>query len=261
MDPVPDGSIYFWMYVQGLKHVPFEDVLDAVRAAGKDVRQKDYQNYQNGWYNSSYNYDRDDWAFTVRPVSPTPAYFKLGYEDYEKFVPSKPRNRWVPCNAECKPLFKWSEGQLSKHEALQYPGVKFIGENLKGTNLVVFDVDGDHDADAIDVDLIKFFSKYICTTHCIMKPKRVGEYGPQDVAPNDPVMDLPSSFHLTFQVDRLIPTMHFMSAHLDIIGNKVNGMRYWKNKVWNGHQPVPMTPEIWKDIRDWVERRTNGNDA
>ena len=251
MDPVPDGSIYFWMYVQGLKHVPYEDVRDAVLSVNKEIRKKDYQNYLNGWNNS----DRMDGMIVPHPPSPTKMYTKMRYEDYPLFEPKLHLDRWVPCNEELKPLFKWSDKQLSKTEALQYPGAKFIGENLKDTCLVVFDVDGDHDADAIDVDLLKFFSKYICTTHCIMKPKRVGEYGLPDVAPNDPCRNLPASYHLTWQVDRLIPTMHFSSAHLDIIGNKVNGLRFWKNKIWNGMQPQPMTSEVWEDIKTFIEGR------
>ena len=53
MDPVPSDSIYFWMYRQGLKRVPINDVYWALRQAGKEIRKKDEENYWNGWYNST----------------------------------------------------------------------------------------------------------------------------------------------------------------------------------------------------------------
>ena len=68
---------------------------------------------------------------------------------------------------------------------------------------------------------------------------------------------MPASFHLTFAVDRVIPTMHFSKAHMDIVGNKENSLRYLKNKIWNGIEPLPMNEAIWDDIKSYVERRNN----
>lgn len=254
MDAVPEGSIYFWMYVQGLKHTPYDEVEAAVHACGKVVRKKDYENYQNGWRNSRHNHDEGERdPFEVTWTQPVPSYFLLKYENYLKQgYKVAPRNRWVPCAESGKPLLKWSQESMTKDEALKYPQAKWLAENLKDTSLVVFDVDGDHDPDNLDLEIVRFMSKYMDVTHCISKPKTFRDYGLEG---EDPVLDLPTSFHLAFLTDRSIPTMHFMSAHLDIIGNRGNGLRFWKNKVWNGKRPVVMTDEIWSDIQSYVKRR------
>ena len=52
MIEVPEDSIYFWMYTQGLKHVNLEDIELACKAIGKDIREEEVKNYWNGWYRS-----------------------------------------------------------------------------------------------------------------------------------------------------------------------------------------------------------------
>ena len=52
MVEVPQGSIYFWMYEMGLKHVDLDEIRIACYSAGKNIRDKDFQNYWNGWYRS-----------------------------------------------------------------------------------------------------------------------------------------------------------------------------------------------------------------
>lgn len=252
---IPEGSIYFWMYQQGLRQAPFDEVVSALDQAGKEIRKKDAENYWNGWYNSRLYKTHNVLEFQI---SSRPSFLDLRYDEYAKHpYLGQPEilNRWVPCNEDGKPLFKWSNGCLTKIDALCMRGCRMLAENMKGTRMVVIDCDGDHDKEHLDLDAIRFLSKYMSKTHCIVKPKKVSEYDPRNVAEDDPVLELPASFHLTFQVDRLIPTMHFPSAHMDIVGNQANSLRYWKNKEWNGIEPAAMTNEIWEDLKVYVGGR------
>ena len=49
--------------------------------------------------------------------------------------------------------------------------------------------------------------------------------------------------------------MHFPKAHIDIIGNQVNSLRYLKTKSWNGMVPMRMTAKIWNEITDYIKIR------
>lgn len=253
---VPEGSLYFWCYTQGLRHVGLEELSSAVRCAGKELRPKDIQNYWNGWYRSDMD-NRDVFTLSHKVVSASSDYFTTEYFEY----PDHPyvgypeiENRWVPCNKENKPMIKWGEGCMSKSDAMAWPGQKYLAENTKGTKLLIIDCDGDH-SEELDFRTIARLSYYMDKTHCLMKPKLICEYeGCEEY-----IADLPASFHLTFTTDKVVPTMHFPYASIDIIGNKHNSLRYWKNKKWNGLDPIPMTSEIWNDIRRYIEgRKTNG---
>ena len=245
---VPDGSIYFWMYTEGLKHTPIEDIQAACSAAGVDIRPKDMQNWVNGWM-------RSDRTTGERPVS------MGGKNNFERNLFDYPENPsmaigertdcWVPCNAENKPLIKWSNGCMQKEDAIAYKNCVYLGQNMLDQHKIVIDCDGDHGGQ-LNFDVIRWGHKYPTETHMLAKPKRLIEYGvelPDDV---DPMWS--ASFHLTFFTDRWIPTQHFPAAHLDIVGNRNNSMRYWKNKVWNRLAPLQLTQEIWDDIYNYVER-------
>lgn len=252
---VPEGSLYIWCYSQGLKHIGLEELLSAVRCAGKDLRPKDIENYWNGWYNSDMYRTNGDSVFSLRHkiVSSSLGYLDMAYSDY----PVHPyieypevQNRWVPCNKDNKPMIQWGNGCLTKGDAEAWPNQVYLAENLKGTKIIVIDCDGDHDTQ-LDFGTIARLSYYRDKTHCLDKPKMIWEYeGYEDVQ-----IDFPASFHLTFTVDRLIPTMHFPWANIDIIGNAKNSLRYLKNKTWNGIDPAPMTNEIWDDIKRYVKNR------
>ncbi len=143
---------------------------------------------------------------------------------------------------------------MSRADAQAYFGSVYLGENMKDLHHIVIDCDGDHNG--LHLETIKFLYKYREMTHCLSKPKQLWEYGeelPQDA---DPWMT--ASFHLTFMTDRWIPTMHFPKAHIDIVGNHNNSLRYWKNKTWNHRAPLQLTEEIWNDIRQFVERSERG---
>ncbi len=246
MVTVPNESIYFWMYEQGLKHVDLHEIELACLNADKYIRQKDYENYWNGYYRSDLycGPGRDDiWMLKKhRDLAATTKVFEqLSYFEY----PVHPyagmpevNNRWVPCNNDNKPMIKWGNGCMTLADCVAYPGQKYLAENLKGTQMLVIDCDGNH-GDPWDWDTIEFLGKFKDITHCIKKPGFM-------ISP---------SFHLTFRTDRIIPTMHFPYAHIDIVGNRRNSLRYWKNKEWNGKEPVYMTSDIWDVLRDYIKAR------
>lgn len=252
MEPVPGygESIYLWMYRQGLSGVNADYLLDQLRLNGKPIRQKDWDNYLRGLANHQP-------PNMFMPTSSCNPYFDLAYSEYpEHPIKSGPEiaNRWVPCSETGAPLIKWGQGCMTKIDAMCMLNSKTLAENLRGTRMLVIDCDGDHTEGILDFETIRFLSKYMSKTHCLSKPKKVEEYNvantPRDLA------KLPASFHLTFKIDRIIPTMHFPKAHIDIVGNKANSLRYLKNKVWNNAQPIMMTDEIWKDIQEFIARRS-----
>lgn len=258
MIEVPADSLYYWCYTQGLKHVSYEELIASVAMAGRELREKDIANYWNGWYKSDINSQS---VFKIRCQSQRDkAYWDMTWNEY----PQHPylgmpefEQRWVPCDSTLRPLIRWSNGCMNKVDAECMRGCSVLGENMLGTKMIVIDCDGDHDKDHLDTDAIRYLSRYIPLTHALAKPKCVKDYnnlpyGCEDIAYQ------PASFHLTFLVDKVVPTMHFPHAHIDIVGNKRNSLRFWKNKVWNGIEPIPMTPEIWEDIKKyiaWKERK------
>lgn len=258
VDPIEDPSIYYWMYRQGLKHETLRDVEFAVRMAGREIRQKDLENYWNGWYNSTL-YSRSDngedmWTLRRRANEPKASFFDIMYDDYEDNpLVGMPeiRNRYVACNKQNKPLWSWKDECKTLVNAKCMTRCVYLAENLKGTNLIVFDCDGDHDPSHLDGESIAFFSHYRNMTHCLSKPKSICDYEGYEHTG----MTEPASFHLTFTTCKIIPTKHFLKAHVDLLGNQKNQLRYFKNKEWNGLQPIPMTSEIWEEIKRYLKRR------
>lgn len=256
IDPVPSGSIYFWMYQQGVKGVSYRDIITACDAAGVEIRDKDERNYFNGRYKHDlYLSHRDLLAYPGVGDRPDPR--DMHYEEfpYHPFL-NRPEieQRWVPCNADGHPLYKWSKGCLSYTDAVAIKQCESLAENLKGTKHIVIDCDGDHNKEQLDYETIAYLSKYLTETHALAKPMTCNEYSAMPFG-TEPLAYLPASFHLTFSVNRVIPTMHFPKAHIDIIGNKANSLRYLKNKVWNQIDPIPMTEDIWQDIMGYIRKR------
>lgn len=250
MEQLPQGSLYLWMYRQGLRGVPISEILAACTRECKAVREKDVDNYWNGYHNRKLYAEqgKDLLVFPVRSMSNC----DMVYSDYpaHPFVDvPEVQNRWVPCTAEGRPLIKWGKGCMALPDAKAYPGAKTFGENLKGTHLIVVDIDGDHEG--VDLDLINHMMSLTCETHALRKPKDICEYEGHEGSFDS----RPASFHLTYAVERVIPTMHFPWAHIDIIGNRCNSIRYWKNKLWNGLQPKVMDDTTWDYIMSYVKRR------
>lgn len=259
MVELPDTpSIYYWMYTQGLRHTPLVDIEFACRVAGKDIRPKDYENYWNGWYRSTLytcgDKGEDMWTLSRKRHEPKLSFFDTPYDAYEDNplvgLPEI-RNRYVACNAQNKPLWAWKNECKTLVDAKCMTRCVYLAENLKGTNLIVFDCDGDHDPEHLDGESIAFFSRYRDMTHCLSKKKSICEYEGYERTG----MREPASYHLTFTTGKIIPTRHFLKAHVDLLGNQKNQLRYFKTKEWNGLQPAPMTPEIWEDIKRYLKKR------
>ncbi len=242
MEPVPEGSIYIWMYTQGLKNRDQHELAQALHIAGKETRDKDWGNYWRGISNSTGTVKQESLINFTTPVVrkenhdiPLTAYGLANH--------TNPDKRWVPCNQVNRPMIKWgTEGCMTREEALAMAGCVYLAENMRDTNRIVIDCDGDHDKDNIDYETVKFLWQFSDLTHTIHRP---GE-------------GMPLSFHLTFITSRSIPIMHFSHAHIDIIGNKTNALRYFKNKVWNNKQPTMMTTQTWETIMDYIRNRTKG---
>lgn len=256
---VPEGSIYFWMYEQGLKHVQRQQIEVACSMAGKDIREKDWQNYWNGYYRSDlYHGPGAEDIFMLKRgwhghTAPRQEFFNTDYEDYlshpyQAIEYPEIQNRWVPCNQDNKPMIKWGNGCMALSDAVAYPGQKYLAENLKGTRFIVIDCDGNH-ADPWDWETMAFLWHYAHATHCISKLAWKKPEG-QGHMPN-----IPPSFHLTFKTSKIIPTMHFPYAHIDIAGNRRNQLRYWKDKEWNGMEPAWMTEDVWNELRKYIKHR------
>jgi hypothetical protein len=253
---VPDGSIYFWMYTMGLKHVDLPDVLDAVRAAGKNVRDKDVQNYWNGFYRSDLYSGNGRSAFELRAGRINEE--TMDFSDLSQFPLSpygmyegEPQERWVPCNKANKPMIKWSRGCLSLVDAQAFPGQVYLAENNKAMHRIIVDCDGDH-GEGLDLEVILFLSRWLDKTRALVKQVHVDEVpGYEETG-----LHLPVSFHLEFYTDRIIPTMHWPG--IDIIGNKVNSLRYIKTKEWNGLEPARLQFSDWREIHNFGRRRKHG---
>lgn len=245
---IPEGSIYFWMYEQGLKHIDLEKIISACHHVGKNVRGKDVENYWNGYHRSDlYHSDAAEDIFmltrTKRETSASGNFFDIRYSEY----PTHPyvgmpeiQNRWIPCNKANKPMIKWGNGCMVMADAVAYTNQVYLAENVKGCQFIVVDCDGDHDKENLDMETVRFLGQFRSMTHCLTKPTDDG---------------VPLSFHLTFSVDRIIPTMHFPYAHIDIVGNRRNSLRYWKNKKWNGIAPAKMTDDIWSLLQEYIKHR------
>lgn len=260
MVDLPRDSIYMWMYVQGLKHVNLAEIEAACAAAGKEIRQKDYDNYWNGYHRSTLYNGKDEYdVFSLhrqmQKHSPKLDFFDKKLEDYplNPMLDLPPvENRWIPCSASNKPMIKWSQGCKTLAEAKMYANQVYLAENLVGTDHIVIDCDGDH-GDGLDYDAIDFLWQFADRTHCLMKPKAIREY------PGGRDSDNPASFHLTFKTDRVIPRMIWSDcAGMDILGNENNNIRYLKDKRWNGLQPAMLTSEVWEAIKLYVRRRYEG---
>lgn len=257
MVPGPGESIYLWMYRQGLRQRPIDDVVMDLMASGHDIRAKDLRNYWNGWYRHDLYHGEGQAMACPDSVMGSRV---LGYSDYPDHpYLGKPeiQNCFVPCSAENRPLIKWSRGTMTLADARAWPGCEYLAENLRGAQRIVIDVDGDH-GDDLDLETIAFFARYMDRTCCHSKPEIVFDWMMENGGEwvGDLAMaDLPVSYHLTFGVDKVIPTMHFPRAHVDIVGNRVNSLRYFKNKEYNGLPPLMMDDGIWSEIMGFIEGR------
>ena len=261
-DPCPPkgGSIYTWMYRQGLKGRKIEDVVSEVYANGHLIRAKDERNFWNGVHNRQlYQGPQSVLSIPSELRSKTMPYSKYPVHPY--LDQPEIANRWVPMDENMHPMIRWSLGCMSLSDAQHFSKVhrgrviesRYVSENLKGTRLIAIDVDGDHESE-LDIDVIETFAPLMDLTASFYKRDIVLDYVTPD-AYDLRLLSLPTSYHLIFSVDRLIPTMHFPEARVDIVGNTANSLRHCKDKIYNGLKPSPMTDEIWNYMLDYIERR------
>lgn len=105
---------------------------------------------------------------------------------------------------------------LSKEEALAYPNILYIAEELKGSNRVVIDCDSK--------ETVELFSEYLSQTESYVSSDK-------------------SSAHLVFTTDKLIRTSH--KEGIDFLGNTLYTLRNIKsNKIPNNVEAIPITQEI-----------------
>lgn len=237
-NPVPVESIYYWMYNAGLHGFPEQELEQMLRSYGKQIRKKDWENYQRGYSKSYFTSEalinRTPFDTSIRPktIDFTATHLhqfpkSINLFNYEK--------RWVPCSKNNKPLIQWSKNLTTYEEAIVFPDSVYLAECMYLTPYIVFDIDGDHN-DVLHPDLIQHFAPLINITHALVKPNG----------------STPTSFHLTFRTNRLIPTKHFTEACIDLLGNKSHQLRYRKTKQWNHVFPALLTENIWRYFMDYI---------
>lgn len=243
------------MYRQGLRQRPLNEVLLDCMVEGHEVRPKDIRNYWNGWYRHELYFGNGKLDKNVL-VQASPIRYSE-YPDHPYKGQPEPLNCFVPCSKNNRPLIKWGSGTMTLADARAWPHCMYLAENMKGAQRIVIDIDGDHGG-SLDLETIRFFSRYMDQTACHVKPEIVFDWFSENEGfcyTDLHTAELPVSYHLTFGVDKVIPTMHFPEAHVDIVGNKRNSLRYFKNKKYNGLPPLMMSDEIWDEIMDYIDRR------
>lgn len=264
-EPVPAGSIYVWCYKQGLRGVSWEQILTALAPFKIKPRRKDYDNWRAGNKRSTgqeYRHESLGLPLEIEGeidprIVPNLSSYPLLECDSQWFETT----RWVPCSINNKPLVKWTEVRCTFKEALDWPGAKYLAENLKGCRWIVLDFDIDHDPENIDLELREFGLQLLRDhpTQALYKPHWMG-------------------FHLSYWTNRDIRTKHLPHVRIDICGNsptaivpstgKVTSgqLRYFKTKESNDiAYHAELTEEIWKKIQDYsltkdVVRKVKNND-
>ena len=249
-NPVPVESIYYWMYDAGLRGFPESQLEQTLISSGKQIRQKDWDNYRRGYARSYFTGESVDRHLTQLSIRPKNIDFTATH--LHQFGRSNKLinydKRWVPCSKNNKPLIQWSRTLTTYEEAIVFPDSIYLAECMYSTPYIVFDIDGDHN-DVLHLDLIEHFAPLINITHALVKQRTVSEYT-QGLPKH--ILSLPTSFHLTFRTDRLIPTKHFPNACIDLLGNKAPQLRYRKTKQWNHVFPALLTEKIWRYFMDFI---------
>lgn len=230
-------SIYMDCFQAGARGVDWQVIADACAKEGIIIRKKDYDNYQRG-LRASNRQRLNSLNPVVYEEGASNTFFDMDYTDYPKLPEGWKESdvRFFPAEGSgAKPLKGWYWGThlVTREQAEAISPVGMCGENLLGTTRWVADIDIDH-GDAIDYDLMNWALQF----------KTVTQYWEAR----------PTSYHLIFSTDRIIPTMHWPYAHIDGLGNKTNAARYHKDKVPHG-EITPMTPEIWEEFKRYIKYR------
>jgi len=143
-------------------------------------------------------------------------------------------------------MIKWGQGCMEYNDAKALAGQKYLGINNRGLDRIVIDIDGDHDKNNLDWEIIEFGNKFIGYTKTMSRPNY------RALNPCNNLVRIPG-FHIIFKTNRVIPVMHY--RHLDIIGNEVNTLQYLKTKQADNVETAELTPDVWRVIIDFIERR------
>lgn len=209
-------------YVDGLNHKDVSYISTAIEREA----------YWLGWYKTALK----EWDKNFLHLRNEKKFDYLAYHAHPFLGQPEIEERWVPCNIEGIPMIKWGSYCFEKYIAKATLGCKYLAENIRGTRFVIIDCDGNHNTgNNKTVNFLQQIS-FETNTHKITNP-------------NDH-----RSFHLTFSTDKILPTLHFQEAHIDIIGNRTNSIRYFKNKQWNGQDVKPMNNEIWERIINYATK-------
>lgn len=228
-------SIYMDMFTAGTRLIPLDSILRVCEQEGITVRRKDVTNYWNG-VRRTQSVD----LLAIPEYHEPRSIDTHTWDDYPKLPDGWLENpvRYFPTDTQPSkpyPGFKWGSKVVSRRLAEQLSPIGMVGENLIAQPYICLDIDGDHDKDNIDLELLSYFAPW----------KKLTESWESR----------PESFHLIFGVDRVVPTMHFPKAHLDILGNARNQARYLKDKTPSGVR-IPMDHKMWEQVKGWVASRS-----
>lgn len=246
-DNFNSGSPYFGMYWAGYYGVPIEECIAKCNRNGIPLRAKDMRSYQDGVFQNRMGPIIRETGMSMRDVQIGVKFEDTKLEDYPRLPVGwhGTERRFFPCTAENKPMKKWGWSReytpelFTKADAKALSPCGWVGQNLLYQRFVVMDIDGrGHGCD--DEQVIEFGNLFKNETFTMEDPAK------------------PGSFHLYFEVDRLLPTRHFPWAKLDFAGNAVNQAVYLKNKKPNGLPLLKMTEEVWQMMLAYEQARKEG---
>lgn len=230
-------SIYMDCFKAGARGTPWGEIEKACSREGIVIRRKDYDNYQRGLRASNHKKMDTLSPSILYPAGASNTFFEMKYTDYPKLPDGWKESdiRFFPAEGSgAKPLkgWRWGTHLTTRQAAEAISPVGLYGENLLGCTHICLDIDGDH-SDIVDEDLLRFATPW----------KKITEYREAR----------PTSFHLIFETDRIIPIMHWSFAHMDLIGNKSNAALYFKDKqIYNHENRVHMDDELWERLKSYI---------
>ena len=239
------GSPYMACYSIGLAGYPLKEVISFFRSHGVELRDKDIQNWENGWFKH-----QGTRQFSLMPDKSNDK-VGLSVVDNGRNFNQFPRfpegwtgceKRYFPCTSDNRPMCRWGWTNDYIPQLYTLPGAKalspvgWVGQNMLYQRFVVMDIDGAGHGES-DPYVIAFGNLYKDRTLSYEDPAK------------------PGSFHLYFSTDRIIPTMHFGWAKLDFMGNANNYAVYLKNKQSNGMPMMELDEQVWNAMLDYQAYR------
>lgn len=243
----PNTSPYMAMYTAGLKGIPFEEVVDYLRLINIPIRNKDIEQWRNGFFKHqiretkcSLNPMPDKHEVSLRgPSIEEIKFYELPmYPD--EWIGTE--QRFFPCTQDNRPMVRWgwkpdfSPELYDRASAKALSPCNWIGQNMLYQKFIVIDIDGVGHG-VVDEQTIEFGNRFKKYTLCYEDPNK------------------PGSFHLYFNTNRIIPVKHFPHAKIDLMGNAVNAAVYFKNKISNRVDAALLTEDIWNELITYQKER------